>query len=295
MHNTLCIYKIHIINTNTTKILILIVLSFLLYLSVTNNIFIALFSCIPNGLAIWMFFKSRLSLNETYIIENSLSPRFIDGKRVAVTGKAYATDGNPLRSPCLEEQCVYYQYNIYTKMYNTDYWGMRLIPIHIVGENFKVKLLGFPYLSEHNKSVYEFNDDNKEIYKNMYRYLSQTEFKHESNLSLIDTQSLLPDKATILNNRIKEDYRTNDRGFDLRAKTIEEQYLGEGEEICVVGVWDQKHEGIISDTDNKAITTYNMESKREIDMQRSIAKRNQKLSIGGFICTNLVLILIVLL
>lgn len=221
-------------------------------------------------ISVGSFLAARAKYIDWQLMKKALSTKnitdFKDGQKIVVFGQILPTNGQPIISPFTQEKCVLYTYNIYRWVWEgqgddrrqekeSDYGGLHLTPSYINSTVGKIRLLAFPSLQGFEKKTYFYSDDTAPFYNNAYAYIQNTrveEFGRMGISKLRKVYQMVKDIITDDDGYVRKDIKYTTEPFDLKTRYLEEQYVKEGENVSLLGIWSSAKQGIVTDI-NKAM------------------------------------------
>jgi len=196
---------------------------------------------------------------------------FKDGEQVAVLGRIYPVDGQPIFSPFSKKECVFYTYDIHRWVQRrdssgasteaekaSDYSGLQLTPCYVQTPLAKVRLLAVPALEGFAPRTMTYSDQTDPFFQEAYRYTQSTYFDQlRMQVSEIgDIYALVKDLVTDDDGATRKDMQHSQEAAqlayafpeesDLRTRTLEETYVAVGEEVGLTGTWSAAKGGIVT-------------------------------------------------
>lgn len=174
------------------------------------------------------------------------SEEMTDGETVTIVGRVRAL-GSPLHAPFSGQPAVLYSYEIEhisqdAKSTSTakDYSGFALAPTAIDSSRGSINLLGFPLLEGFPKSTV----DTDAARQNAAAYIASTPFTDMQGFHPGQIYHQIRDVLTDDDGHIRKDWKmTEDR--DLSGKSLTEQIVAPGEQVCVIGTWSAEKHGLV--------------------------------------------------
>jgi len=180
--------------------------------------------------------------------------QYADGETITVVGRTRAVS-QPLRAPFSGLPAVLYSYEIehYSARGNDsstmkDYSGFALAPTSIDTTRGSVLLLGFPLLQGFPKNW----PDTDEARKNAAAYIATTQFSDMKGFHPGAIYHEIRDLLTDDDGQLRKDWRMTD-DTDLSGKTLKEEIVAPGEQVCAIGKWSASKRGIVPGGTNGVI------------------------------------------
>jgi hypothetical protein len=169
-----------------------------------------------------------------------------DGETVTIVGRVRAL-GSPLRTPFSDQPAVLYSYEIEhisqdreSTSTAKDYSGFALAPTAIDSSRGSINLLGFPLLEGFPKTTV----DTDAARQNAAAYIASTAFTDMQGFHPGQIYQQIRDVLTDDDGHLRKDWKmTEDR--DLSGKTLTEQIVAPGEQVCVIGSWSAAKHGLV--------------------------------------------------
>jgi hypothetical protein len=170
-----------------------------------------------------------------------------DGETVTIVGRVRAL-GSPLRAPFSDQPAVLYSYEIEHVSRGPedsistakDYSGFALAPTAIDSSRGSINLLGFPLLEGFPKTTV----DTDAARQNAAAYIASTAFTDMQGFHPGQIYQQIRDVLTDDDGHLHKDWKmTEDR--DLSGKTLTEQIVAPGEQVCVIGSWSAAKHGLV--------------------------------------------------
>jgi hypothetical protein len=170
-----------------------------------------------------------------------------DGETITIVGRIRAVN-QPLRAPFSDQPAVLYSYEIEhvsrgpedSTSTAKDYSGFALAPTAIDSSRGSILLLGFPLLQGFPKT----NVDTDAAKQHAAAYIASTAFTDMQGFHPSQIYHQIRDVLTDDDGHIRQDCKmTEDR--DLSDKTLVEQIVAPGEQVCVIGKWSAAKRGIV--------------------------------------------------
>ena len=169
-----------------------------------------------------------------------------DGETVTIVGRVRAL-GSPLRAPFSDQPAVLYSYEIEhisqdreSTSTAKDYSGFALAPTAINSSRGSINLLGFPLLEGFPKTTL----DTDAARQNAAAYIASTPFTDMQGFHPGQIYQQIRDVLTDDDGHLRKDWKmTEDR--DLSDKTLKEQIVAPGEQVCVIGSWSAAKHGLV--------------------------------------------------
>lgn len=235
---------------------------FSLILSILGSLFMLV--------SIVSFLTARAKYIDWQLMKKALNAKnitdFKDGQKVVVFGQILPTNGQPIISPFTQKKCVFYTYNIYQwvwegygkdrrKKKEPDYSGLHLTPSCVDSTVGKIRLLAFPTLQGFEKKTYSYSGDTVPFYNNAYAYIQNIQFEEFGRMGISkfrNAYQMVKDILTDDDGYVRKDTKYTTKPFDLKTRYLEEQYVKEGENASLLGIWSATKQGIVTDI-NKAV------------------------------------------
>lgn len=226
-----------------------------LYLEELVPIFIIIFAaiCLVLGFLTWiglgLMIDSLNRLEAARLIKAALAgQKAFDGRRRAVLGNIVPVK-EPIKAPFSRQECMIVSYDIFHDYFKTTrsgtthvdpvvYSGFHMAPCEIQTRYEKVKVLGFPDLSE-------FKEQETTTYGKARSFIEETDFKQRLRGGFIkgvnDLSRTIPldEKCAAA-----EDYKLRELIPGQSIKT-REQVVKNGADVCLFGVFDSSRGGIV--------------------------------------------------
>jgi len=169
-----------------------------------------------------------------------------DGETVTIVGRVRAL-GSPLRTPFSDQPAVLYSYEIEhisqdreSTSTAKDYSGFALAPTAIDSSRGSINLLGFPLLEGFPKTTL----DTDTARQNAAAYIASTAFTDMQGFHPGQIYQQIRDVLTDDDGHLRKDWKmTEDR--DLSDKSLTEQIVAPGEQVCVIGSWSAAKHGLV--------------------------------------------------
>ncbi|HEX3069899.1 MAG TPA: ankyrin repeat domain-containing protein [Thermoanaerobaculia bacterium] len=169
-----------------------------------------------------------------------------DGETVTIVGRVRAL-GTPLRAPFSDQPAVLYSYEIEHVSQDPeststakDYSGFALAPTAIDSSRGSINLLGFPLLEGFPKTTI----DTDAARQNAAAYIASASFTDMQGFHPGQIYHQIRDILTEDDGHLRKDWKmTEDR--DLSDKTLTEQIVAPGEQVCVIGSWSAAKHGLV--------------------------------------------------
>jgi ankyrin repeat protein len=184
---------------------------------------------------------------------SSVSPGIIeppkDGEVITVAGHIRAV-GASLRAPFSGKPAVLYSYEI--QHYGSqgggesgivkDYSGFALNPCAVDTPRGPIRILGFPMLEGFAKELMASDVATS----NAVAYLGSTEFADMTGLKVRAMYREIKDLMTDDDGQVRKDWRMTDDP-DVADKSLYEQIVSPGEQVCVIGRYSAEKRGVVPD------------------------------------------------
>jgi hypothetical protein len=170
-----------------------------------------------------------------------------DGETVTIVGHVRAL-GTPLRAPFSDQPAVLYSYEIEhisqgpedSTSTAKDYSGFALAPTAIDSSRGSINLLGFPLLEGFPKTTF----DTDAARQNAAAYIASATFTDMQGFHPGQIYQQIRDVLTGDDGHLRKDWKmTEDR--DLSDKTLTEQIVVPGEQVCIIGSWSAAKHGLV--------------------------------------------------
>lgn len=221
----------------------------------------------------YVFLKSSASvksdrrlMQEAVFKQNNIT--YKDGSKVAFYGKIKAQDTSII-SPFTKIPCVFYKYGIYQWVWRKSgkgskkeqdyfYTGHYLTPTGIDIGYKKIAILSVPTIKNFIESRFKFSSSTQNYYTNAAEYIQAT------NFNKLTTQGILQIKQIITSAKDQmldqDGSNRSDMEFkqihDFESVELEEEVVQEGEDVCVIGVWNNEKLGLIADYGISTLTIF---------------------------------------
>ena len=171
-----------------------------------------------------------------------------DGKPRAVIGKIHPRF-EPIAAPFSGQECLVFSYDIYHQYFKKTqsssvplepiiYSGYHLAPSLIQTRNEKIKVLGFPDISD-------FPEQETTSCGNIRSFIEKTNFTPRLKGSFMEgVNDLSKVIRTDANGAAAVDYQFRDLIPEQTIKS-REQVIKKGTDVCLIGVFDSKQNGIV--------------------------------------------------
>jgi hypothetical protein len=177
-----------------------------------------------------------------------------DGATITVAGRTRALS-QPLVAPFSGQPAVLYSYeveHISSRGNDTssvkDYSGFALAPTAIDSSRGSVLLFGFPMLEGFAKTYL----DTEAARQNAAAYIASTQFTDMEGFHPGAIYHEVKDLLTDDDGVVRKDWKmTDDR--DLSDKTLQEQIVAPGEQVCAIGRWSASKRGLVPGGTNGVI------------------------------------------
>ncbi|MEN9389340.1 MAG: hypothetical protein RLY61_424 [Candidatus Parcubacteria bacterium] len=211
--------------------------------------------------------NDRLLLQTTFFKQNNIT--YIDGAKVALYGKIRAKD-TPIVSPITQTPCVFYKYGMYhwilrktgkgsRKDKEYFYSGHCLAPTSLDIGYKHINILSVPLIKNFPELICKFDTTTYAYFANA------TEYIKANQLTKLDTHSithirhaLTSAKETMLDQdgSNRSDTSFKDYNPPIEQLELEEVLIKEGDDVCVIGVWNSAKNGLIADYGIASLTLF---------------------------------------
>ncbi len=216
-------------------------------------------------ISIGCFIQAKAKYFELRLMQRALATRniidFKDGQKIVVFGQILPNNGQSIVSPVTYEKCIFYNYDIYQwvlrrsgkesrREKQSDYSGFYLTPSSINTSFGKIRLLAFPTLQGFEMKTYSYSDSTTNYYNNAYSYIQSTKFEEFGTMGLDKlgkAYQMIKEIFTDDDGYIRKDTKYSADPFDLKTRLLNEQYVKEGENVSLLGIWSEAKQGIITD------------------------------------------------
>jgi hypothetical protein len=170
-----------------------------------------------------------------------------DGETITIVGRIRAV-GQPLSAPFSDQPAVLYSYEIEhvsrgpedSTSTAKDYSGFALAPTAIDSSRGSILLLGFPLLQGFPKTTI----DTDTARQRAAAYIASTVFTDMQGFHPGQIYQQIHEILTDDDGHVRKDWKmTEDR--DLSDKTLVEQIVAPGEQVCVIGKWSAAKRGLV--------------------------------------------------
>ncbi len=231
---------------------------------------------ITTGLVIlaYILLKACLSLrNDKLLLQTTLFKQnnitYIDGTKVALYGKIRAKD-TPVVSPITQTPCVFYKYGMYhwilrktgkgsRKDKEYFYSGHCLAPTSLDIGYKHVNILSVPIIKNFPELTCKFDATNYAYFANATEYIKTTPLTKLDTHSITHIRHALTSaKETMLDQdgSNRSDTSFKDYNPPIEQLELEEVLIKEGDDVCVIGVWNSAKNGLIADYGIASLTLF---------------------------------------
>lgn len=201
--------------------------------------------------------SDRRLLQTAVFKQNNIT--YTDGTKVALYGKIRAQDTTVI-SPITKTPCVFYKYGIYQWVWrNTGkgskkekdylYAGHLLAPSSIDIGYKRINILSVPETKNFIEAKFKFDISTQAYYTNAANYIQATQFTKLATSGIPQIKQVI---ASAKDRMFDQDgSNRSDMEFkqihDFESVELEEEIVQEGEDVCVIGVWNNEKLGLIAD------------------------------------------------
>lgn len=203
-------------------------------------------------LGVGLVVEAFLNRRDARLIKAALDgQKGADRKPMAVLGKLFPIK-NPIRAPFSGRECQIVGYDIYQKYWTKrraqssssvaepiSYNGFHLAPSEVWTGSEKVKILGFPELSD-------VPEEETTSYGGIESFIEQTNFTKPIHGFIKGVNELSKTIPVSENGAAAEDFKHRNpvEGQSLKSR---EQIVKKGAEVCLIGIFDAGRGGIVPD------------------------------------------------
>lgn len=210
--------------------------------------------------------SDRRLLQAAVFKQNNIT--YTDGAKIALYGKTRAQD-TVVTSPFTKTPCIFYKYGIYQWIWRNSgkgskkeqeylYSGHMLTPSSVDIGYKRINILSVPEIKNFSKSKFKFDIATQAYYTNAANYIQTTQFNKLATSGIPQLKQVIASAKDYMfdqdgSNRSDMEFK---QLIDLQSVELEEEVVQEGEDVCVIGVWNSEKLGLIADYGISTLTIF---------------------------------------
>jgi len=201
--------------------------------------------------------SDRQLLQTAVFTQNNIT--YSDGIKTAFYGKIRSQD-TAVMSPITKTPCVFYKYGIYQwiwrntgkgKKRERDYlYAGHLLSTSSIDIGYKrINILSVPETKNFTRLEFKFDVSTQAYFSNASNYIQATQFTKLATSGIPQIKQVIVSAKDRMFDQ--DGSNRSDMEFkqirDFESVELEEEVIQEGEDVCVIGTWNNERSGLIAD------------------------------------------------